>query len=195
MIILLVFLLILTIIAGIFHYLYSNGYIPYTNPFKEKQKEKVDQIVNEISTKVPNEFRIDIAFIINKRNELEQIINYFSPDIKSYIIDNYYDILGLHISRILNHHVANVQLSNICNSNPIPDNHPVAKNSYNINLIFGEPELFNSCFYITEDTPTDTSIGSNTQIECYNRFKENNLTANICSIERSQLIRSVSPSS
>ena len=184
-----IFFFILIIVVVTLYYLYKEGYFPMTGPHLEKSKIKVDNIIIEIGNKINNpdtELKKDINFLDKKINEIRSLI-ILNNKVKDYIINERHDDLSWNISKLLNHHAADLDISSICdntlNTREIRTRFPgyssVLENLFNINSFFNpNNELFNSCYHITSK-----ELENEQEESCYRQIKADNRAINICSIE------------
>ena len=184
-----IFLFILILLGIGIYYLYKEGYFPMTKPHFEKSKKVVDEILKKIEEKLNNpgpDLRTDVKFLDKKINDIGNIIM-LSSKIKDYIKDEKKADLSYYITKLLNYHTADLDISLICDNSisegqlaiRAPGYYNVIKNSFDINKYFSfDNELFDSCFHITSNR-----LESEEEESCYNQIKNTNPGINICSIE------------
>lgn len=184
-----IFLIILILFVLGIYYIYKEGYLPMTKPHLEKSKIKVDNIINEIGNKFldpDTELRNDVNFLKQKINKFRALI-LLNSKVKDYIINERYDDLSWNISKLLNHHAADLDISSICDNTlnrreirtRFPGYASVLDNLFDINSFFNpNNELFNSCYHLTSN-----ELENEQEESCYRQIKADHRAINICSIE------------
>jgi len=175
---------ILIICGIIIYYVYKNGYIPYTNPHLEKSKLKIDNIINEIevkSTSPDNELAKDKIFLDKKFKEMSNLIQWNSK-IKDYIISIHSNNLSKFMGILLNHHLADADMSYICENDTdtkFKGYYNFMKDTFKQNIYFSKTsELFDVCYLITSKKLNEDDK------KCYEGFISNSPGFNICSIDK-----------
>lgn len=180
-----IFLIILIVFGIGIYLLYQKGYIPYTQNHLNRLKKHIDEIVDEIEEKYNNpgnDLFTDILFLEQKFGSMNNLF-IFNMNLKEDTIKRYKKRLSYFVTKILNHHAADLSDINLCDINDMeptqraslyPGFHAMTNNFQNVQKFFNRRnELYNACYHITHQELEESNL-----ISCYNNITTlgNNIT-------------------
>jgi hypothetical protein len=185
-----IFMIILIIFGIGLYFMYKKGYIPYTQPHLERYKKKVDEIVNELENKSENpgdNLEQDVRFLKNKFSKINNLF-IFNTNLKEDTIARYFNTLSILVTRILNHHLADLNIDDICGGNQLdtseiaaqyPGYYAFLNNTFQvINFFSRDNELYNACYHWSPEEPEEEDL-----INCYLNFQRQAPGLYICNPE------------